>query len=114
MRHGSPLYHTNTRSIPNFSMKARLVGSPLDSYIIGFPHKITVYSTGIVSQGFYIYFLSHFFPIQIGEEDKKPQEKVVWDGHSASMERVTQKARDNIGQQMAAIQKARAAYVTWL
>jgi len=33
---------------------------------------------------------------KIGEEDKKEKTKVVWDGHSASMEKVSQKARENI------------------
>jgi len=33
---------------------------------------------------------------KIGEEDKKEKAKVVWDGHSASMEKVSQKARENI------------------
>jgi splicing factor 3A subunit 1 len=33
---------------------------------------------------------------KIGEEEKKEKAKVVWDGHSASMEKVSQKARENI------------------
>jgi len=33
---------------------------------------------------------------KIGEEDKKEKTKVIWDGHSASMEKVSQKARENI------------------
>jgi len=33
---------------------------------------------------------------KIGEEDKKEKAKVIWDGHSASMEKVSQKARENI------------------
>ncbi|XP_011454449.3 splicing factor 3A subunit 1 [Magallana gigas] len=33
---------------------------------------------------------------KIGEEETKEPKKVVWDGHTASMEKVTQKARENI------------------
>ena len=33
---------------------------------------------------------------KIGEEDKKEKTKIIWDGHSASMEKVSQKARENI------------------
>ena len=33
--------------------------------------------------------------LQLGEEEKK-ETKVIWDGHSTSMEKVTQKARENI------------------
>jgi len=33
---------------------------------------------------------------QIGEEEKKEKSKVIWDGHTASMEKVAQKARENI------------------
>ena len=35
------------------------------------------------------------------------KEKVIWDGHTASMERVTQKARENISieEQIAVIHK---------
>jgi splicing factor 3A subunit 1 len=33
---------------------------------------------------------------KIGEEEKKEKTKVIWDGHSASMEKVSQKARENI------------------
>ena len=34
--------------------------------------------------------------LQIGEEEKKEKAKVIWDGHTASMEKVSQKARENI------------------
>lgn len=37
-----------------------------------------------------------FINVQIGEEESKEPKKVVWDGHTASMEKVTQKARENI------------------
>lgn len=45
---------------------------------------------------------------QIGEEEKK-EKKVVWDGHTASMEKVTQKARENITieEQIAVIHKVK-------
>ena len=45
---------------------------------------------------------------QIGEEEKR-EKKVVWDGHTASMEKVTQKARENISieEQIATIHKAK-------
>ncbi|KAL1475720.1 hypothetical protein MTO96_037075 [Rhipicephalus appendiculatus] len=33
---------------------------------------------------------------KIGEEDRRPQEKVTWDGHTASMEAATRAARANI------------------
>lgn len=33
---------------------------------------------------------------KIGEEEKKEKSKVIWDGHTASMEKVAQKARENI------------------
>jgi len=44
---------------------------------------------------------------KIGEEDKKEKAKVIWDGHSASMEKVSQKARENISieDQIAVIHK---------
>ncbi|KAK3603715.1 hypothetical protein CHS0354_023328 [Potamilus streckersoni] len=46
---------------------------------------------------------------KIGEEDERKKEKVVWDGHTASMEKVTQKARENISieEQIAVIHKAK-------
>lgn len=46
--------------------------------------------------------------LQIGEEEKKDK-KVVWDGHTASMEKVTQKARENISieEQIAVIHKVK-------
>ena len=45
---------------------------------------------------------------QIGEEERKDQ-RVVWDGHTASMEKVTQKARENISieEQIATIHKTK-------
>ncbi|XP_060068714.1 splicing factor 3A subunit 1-like [Ylistrum balloti] len=45
---------------------------------------------------------------KIGEEEKK-EKKVVWDGHTASMEKVTQKARENITieEQIAVIHKVK-------
>lgn len=45
---------------------------------------------------------------KIGEEEKKDK-KVVWDGHTASMEKVTQKARENISieEQIAVIHKVK-------
>lgn len=45
---------------------------------------------------------------QIGEEERKEQ-RVVWDGHTASMEKVTQKARENISieEQIATIHKTK-------
>ena len=48
------------------------------------------------------------FSIQIGEEEKK-EKKIVWDGHTASMEKVTQKARENISieDQIAVIHKVK-------
>ncbi|XP_064644330.1 splicing factor 3A subunit 1-like [Lineus longissimus] len=44
---------------------------------------------------------------KIGEEDKRVKEKVTWDGHTASMEKVSQKARENISikEQIALIHK---------
>ena len=46
---------------------------------------------------------------QIGEEETRSNEKMVWDGHSASMEKVSQKARENISveQQIANIHKSK-------
>lgn len=45
---------------------------------------------------------------KIGEEERKDQ-RVVWDGHTASMEKVTQKARENISieEQIATIHKTK-------
>ncbi|XP_063430548.1 splicing factor 3A subunit 1-like [Mytilus trossulus] len=45
---------------------------------------------------------------KIGEEERKEQ-RVVWDGHTASMEKVTQKARENISieEQIATIHKTK-------
>ncbi|KAL5004725.1 hypothetical protein ScPMuIL_018181 [Solemya velum] len=45
---------------------------------------------------------------KIGEEEKK-EKKVVWDGHTASMEKITQKARENISieEQIAVIHKVK-------
>lgn len=45
---------------------------------------------------------------KIGEEEKK-EKKIVWDGHTASMEKVTQKARENISieDQIAVIHKVK-------
>jgi len=45
---------------------------------------------------------------QIGEEDKRAT-KVVWDGHTASMEKVSQRARENISieEQIATIHKTK-------
>lgn len=53
-----------------------------------------------------ISFIDNIF--QIGEEEKKDK-KVVWDGHTASMEKVTQKARENISieEQIAVIHKVK-------
>ena len=50
----------------------------------------------------------YFIAPQIGEEEHKVQ-KVVWDGHSASMEKVSQKARENISieEQIAVIHKVK-------
>ena len=47
--------------------------------------------------------------LQLGEEEKQQKEKVTWDGHTASMEKVTQKARENISieQQIAVIHKTK-------
>ncbi len=49
------------------------------------------------------------FVAKIGEEDKRVKEKVTWDGHTASMDRVTQKARENISieEQIAVIHKVK-------
>ncbi|KAI0212588.1 Splicing factor 3A subunit 1 [Lamellibrachia satsuma] len=46
---------------------------------------------------------------KIGEEEKRQREKIIWDGHTASMEKVTQKARENISisEQIAVIHKAK-------
>ena len=46
--------------------------------------------------------------VQIGEEDKRAT-KVVWDGHTASMEKVSQRARENISieEQIATIHKTK-------
>ena len=46
--------------------------------------------------------------MQIGEEDKRAT-KVVWDGHTASMEKVSQRARENISieEQIATIHKTK-------
>lgn len=46
---------------------------------------------------------------KIGEEEVKVKEKLTWDGHTASMEKVTQKARENITieEQIAVIHKAK-------
>lgn len=45
--------------------------------------------------------------LKIGEEDLKKPEKITWDGHTSSMERVTQKAREHISieEQIAGIHK---------
>lgn len=47
--------------------------------------------------------------MQIGEEDKKERSKIVWDGHTASMEKVSQRARENISieEQIATIHKVK-------
>lgn len=37
-----------------------------------------------------------FILIKIGEEDVRKEEKVTWDGHTASMEAATRAARANI------------------
>lgn len=52
--------------------------------------------------------LNSVFCLQIGEEEKK-EKKVVWDGHTASMEKITQKARENISieEQIAVIHKVK-------
>ncbi|ELU00425.1 hypothetical protein CAPTEDRAFT_151021, partial [Capitella teleta] len=46
---------------------------------------------------------------KIGEEEKKDKGRVIWDGHTASMEKVTQKARENISieEQIAVIHKVK-------
>ncbi|XP_041356124.1 splicing factor 3A subunit 1-like [Gigantopelta aegis] len=46
---------------------------------------------------------------KIGEEDKKERSKIVWDGHTASMEKVSQRARENISieEQIATIHKVK-------
>ncbi|XP_013393875.1 splicing factor 3A subunit 1-like [Lingula anatina] len=46
---------------------------------------------------------------KIGEEEQRTREKVTWDGHTASMEKVTQKARENITieEQIAVIHKVK-------
>ncbi len=56
--------------------------------------------SGLIKRGLFV---------QIGEEDKRTKEKVTWDGHTASMERVTQKARENISieEQIAVIHKVK-------
>lgn len=45
---------------------------------------------------------------KIGESEERKPQKVIWDGHTASMERVTQKARENISidDQIASIHKS--------
>ena len=46
---------------------------------------------------------------QIGEEEKKDTNKVVWDGHSSSMDKVSQLARQDISieQQIATIHRSK-------
>ncbi|CAH1787515.1 unnamed protein product [Owenia fusiformis] len=46
---------------------------------------------------------------KIGEEEGPVKEKVTWDGHSASMEKISQKARENISiqEQIAVIHKVK-------
>ena len=46
---------------------------------------------------------------KIGEQDTREKAKVIWDGHTASMEKVTQRARENItiSEQIAVIHKVK-------